>query len=225
MKKRILPLAALVLITASLLLCMAFKSEIKAFITALTHTKDELWQMQQQNAQQMQETVFKLTDISFGSLSASQAAALDTGQKQEADAINIILGRTAAPTPASEYDKNKNRVIENIAAVYVLRDLFTYKLDSLFEQAKAEYLSLSPSARQSSSELSRLMTKYGDIAKELENQCNDRMDTICTELDTLLPLINASSDIVKEIKYFYAQEKHLRKSYYMDIYTGMTAGL
>lgn len=223
MKNRILPLILLSLVTACTVFSLAFLPELRALITAGSHTVEQLEQMQQQNRQQMADTAYTLTGIVFNSLTTAQAAALDAGLMTEAEAVDIILGRMGAPSCKTDFERNKNEVTEHIATVYILKDLFKYRLNVLFEQAKADYKALPPDSRSSLTELSGLLSKYGDIAKVLENECNERMDAICARLDTLLPLVKGDSSITQRIKYIYAQEKHLTKSYYMDMYAGKLA--
>ena len=223
MKKRILPVILLSLVTACTVFSLAFLPELRALVTAGSHTAEQLEQMQQQNRQQMAETAFSLTGMVFNPLTTAQAAALDAKLMTEAEAVDIVLGRMGAPACSTDFERNKNEVTEHIATVYILKDLFKYRLNVLFEQAKADYKALPPDSRSSLTELSGLLSKYGDIAKVLENECNGRMDDICARLDTLLPLVGGDGNITRRIRYIYAQEKHLTKSYYMDMYAGKLA--
>ena len=60
---------------------------------------------------------------------------------------------------------------------------------------------------------------YAGLAGKLENECDGSMDDLIARLDTVLTQMNHEKSVMTEIKSYYAQEKSLKKAYYLSLYS------
>ena len=117
------------------------------------------------------------------------------------------------PKPAEDpYQKELSAII---AKVYVLREDFTMALDNMYDDAKAEYIAL-PAEKRTKSNLVKMASKYLDKATTLEKECDKRMDAIVADMEKLIQENNGDMSLVDTVVYSYANEKSLKKSWYMS---------
>ena len=102
-----------------------------------------------------------------------------------------------------------------IAKVYVLREDFTMALDNMYDEAKAEYIAL-PAEKRTKSNLMVLASKYLSKATALEKECDARMNAIVADMEKLIQENNGDMSLVDTVVYSYANEKSLKKSWYMS---------
>lgn len=111
----------------------------------------------------------------------------------------------------SDYQKQISAVV---AKVYVLREKFVIELDNMKNEAVAEYKAI-PEAERTSGKLTDFAKKYVKRAAELEKQCDTEMDAIVGELDALISANNGDYSIIDTVIETYANEKSLKKAWYM----------
>lgn len=136
-------------------------------------------------------------------------------------------GKTDAPvaktdTPAvsekseqsaeSAYQKELSALI---AKVYVLREEYTLALDTMYADAKAEYLAL-PTEKRTKTQLLKMARGYLSRASALEKECDGKMDEIVRAMEKLLRENDGDLGLVDTVVYTYANEKSLKKSWYMS---------
>lgn len=121
----------------------------------------------------------------------------------------------ASPPAASTAVDYETQVNDIIARVYVLREEYLIALEKMEEDAKTLYRSL-PSEKRTAAKLAPVVSDYLDQAADLEAECDAKMDTIVTELESLQRKSGKTLDLVKTVKYTYANEKSLKKAWYMS---------
>ncbi len=116
----------------------------------------------------------------------------------------------------SEKPKDSSqRASECIARMYVLKSNFETRLSALFEEAKAEYVSI-PGKGSRELRMSVLKRYYSRIAS-LESECDSQVDLVLTELDSILKESGEDRSIVDKIRKSYSEEKSLKKAYYLNM--------
>jgi hypothetical protein len=123
-----------------------------------------------------------------------------------------------AETPDPEINENKARMAELIATIYVLRESMTNQLDGILESVKAEYISLPEEERTDAKKREIAMRAVAE-ASSLEHACDTQMNGILRELETLLKEAGRDLGVAAEIRQAYAEEKSLKKSYYLSLYS------
>jgi len=135
--------------------------------------------------------------------------------------VNNDTDNTSEPVPdketepipeQSDYEK---RLSELVAEVYVLREEYLIALDELLGEAKTVYKS-TPEAQRTGSWLADMVSSYLAKGTALEKECDRRMDAIVTEMKTLIKDNNGDMYLVDEIIETYANEKRLKKAWYMS---------
>jgi hypothetical protein len=159
---------------------------------------------------------------------AQDAASPDETKTTEAatptGAANGAVGSESTATQdantgaaSGDMDASQADIAEAAAEVYVLRADFSNRLDSLLAAAIAEYKALSPSDRTTAKK-TELAMKYLKLGGELESECDAQMDSITTKLETELRQTGGDTSIVTDLQSAYAQEKSLKKAYYLSLY-------
>lgn len=110
------------------------------------------------------------------------------------------------------------RIRELIQEVFSLRDYYKGSISSLEAQATAEYKGL-PAEEHTSENKQAIANKYVNSAYSLENECDGRINAICSELEELLLETDGDFSIVNKVRYTYASEKASTKSELKSTYS------
>lgn len=111
---------------------------------------------------------------------------------------------------------DKQKASECVARMYVIKSNFEMRLSSLFNEAKAHFLTYPYEER---------VKKKGEILKgfygkavALEKECDANVDAVLKELDAILTRTGEDKTIITKIKESYDKEKSLKKAYYLNLY-------
>ena len=121
-------------------------------------------------------------------------------------------GEKSEKSAESSYQKELSALI---AKVYVLREEYTLALDTMYADAKAEYLAL-PAEKRTTTQLAKMAKGYLSRANALEKECDGKMDEVIRAMETLIRDNNGDLTLVDTVVYTYANEKSLKKSWYMS---------
>ena len=98
--------------------------------------------------------------------------------------------------------------------VYALRTRFLKALDDLQAEAIAAYKAM-PREKRTTKNITAFVSTYISKANALEKQCDGEMDKLVGELTQLQKKYGQSMSLVNQVKYTYANEKSLKKAWYM----------
>ena len=220
------------------------RENLKAVKDATSHSSEELEEKLAENQQQIRDVVDAAPEIVVREVTEEERQALRDGTMTQEELIDRLLDpgeqsdSTAAPgmeeTPPGEDAKapaetptlpaEQPKPVEDpyqkelsaiIAKVYVLREDFTMALDNMYDEAKAEYIAL-PAEKRTKSNLMVLASKYLSKATALEKECDARMDEIVADMEKLIQENNGDMSLVDTVVYSYANEKSLKKSWFMS---------
>lgn len=220
------------------------RENLKAVKDAASHSSEELEEKLAENQQQIRDVVDAAPEIVVREVTEEERQALRDGTMTQEELIERLLDpgeqsdSTAAPgmeeTPPGEDAKapaetptlpaEQPKPVEDlyqkelsaiIAKVYVLREDFTMALDNMYDEAKAEYIAL-PAEKRTKSNLMVLASKYLSKATALEKECDARMDEIVADMEKLIQENNGDMSLVDTVVYSYANEKSLKKSWFMS---------
>ena len=125
---------------------------------------------------------------------------------------------TAAPpaqTPA--VSDSEQKIAEIIAEIYVLRAYYTSALEGMRQSAIAEYNALGEEKRTNAVK-QELGVKYMGMASSLESECDAKMSDVVARLEKELKNTGGDLSIINDVKYTYANEKSLKKAFYLNMY-------
>ncbi len=213
------------------------RDNLRAVVDSQRYSTEELQQMLQQNEEKTQEVIAKLAGVEVRSPTQEEVTALQSGEITEGELVAMLMGQATASdgndtrAEPSEEDAAKQQADEQAAKqaavsaqlsalvgrVYALQASFTGQLDGLLGSAKQEYLGL-PAANRTASAKASIAEKYIGRAGSLESSCDAQMDGIVSEMRQLLKSSGQDSSLADQVAYGYAQEKSLKKSYYLSYY-------
>ena len=98
--------------------------------------------------------------------------------------------------------------------VYALKDSYLKALDDLQAEAIAAYKAM-PKEKRTGKALASFVSTYISKGNALEKQCDAKMDALVGELTQLQKKYGQSMELVNQVKYTYANEKSLKKAWYM----------
>lgn len=220
------------------------RENLKAVKDAASHSSEELEEKLAENQQKIRDVVDAAPEIVVREVTEEERQALRDGTMTQEELIERLLDpgeqsdstvtpgmeeaspgedpKAPAETPTvpveqpkSAEDPYQKELSAIIAKVYVLREDFTMALDNMYDEAKAEYIAL-PAEKRTKSNLMVLASKYLSKATALEKECDARMDEIVAEMGKLIQENNGDMSLVDTVVYSYANEKSLKKSWFMS---------
>lgn len=232
-------LAALALVLAGL--AWSQRENLKIVWNSLRYSQTELEQQMEDNQKIIRDAVEAAPGVSVRDVTEEERQALRDGSMTREELTESLLntgtvntgGGPAPQLPASEKDQPaaeatkpvqlpqaekedvQSELSALVAKVYVLREEYTMALDDLYSAAKTEYKTL-PQEKRSKKALTDLAGSYIDRANALEVQCDGQMDEIVTAMESLIRANGGDMALVDKVVYTYANEKSLKKAWYMS---------
>ena len=123
---------------------------------------------------------------------------------------------TAIPEPEPPpLDPYSEELASIVAEIYVMREEYIAQLDEMMARARTEY-SAKPESERTHSKLVKWASGYISEASVLEKQCDARMDEVLAKVKALAEEYGEDTEIVDTLAYFYAEEKSIQKSLYIQ---------
>ena len=233
-------LLAAVLVLALVLAGLAWRQQVnlKAVRDALRYSQEELEQQLADNQQTIRDAVDAAPEVSVREVTDEERQALRDGTVTREELMESLLNtegseavseppgsstvpeqpvETAKPVelPKPAEQAYQRELSALIAKVYVLREEYTMALDDMYNAAKADYKAL-PKGKRTKQVLMDLAGSYLDRARALEAQCDDQMDEIVMAMEASIKANGGDMNLVDRVVYAYANEKSLKKAWYMS---------
>lgn len=213
------------------------RDNLKALKQAVQYSSGELEQQLQENQQLIQDAVNATPEVVIRDVTEEEREALKDGTLTQEELIDRLVNVEAPaqtkpeaqtpanppvstpqpeppaqePTPDPEYQKKLSAIV---AEVYVLREKYTIELDNMYAAAKEEYKAM-PKSGRTTEKLSKWAAGYVTRATKLEKTCDTSMDDIVGRMEDLIRANNGDLSLVDTVVYTYANEKSLKKAFYM----------
>ena len=237
---KVLGAVLLLLLVVLGLIGWQFRGYVFAARDALRYSTEEIEVRMQENEARIAKAVEETPGVQVRDLTEDEKQKLQSGEFTEDEVVDLLTGAkpdgaatqpstepaasaetagTGAATakPVAAQTDYSQQISEQIARAYVLRSQFTGRLDSLLEQAKAEYHSI-PSKALTTDRKAELIEKYMGIAGDMEASCDASMNELVANVRQMLRASGQSTGLADEIASTYESEKQLKKSYYMSLY-------
>lgn len=245
MKKRYVFLIILALLVVVLgVFAYTNRGNISAVIHGLTVTEEQRLQQKQETDKKTEEAVKQLGVEEIRPLTEEEAEKLSKGELTEEEAIEIIIGKekenidapakddtpsgqkkpteTKTPEKPAKTDNSQkiaeanNRIAKLVGKMYVLKSQFTGELKSIEKWVSSEYKKLTAEEKKSIAVKTKIGKEAVSKATALEQSCDAQVEAILSEISTLLKESGQKTDLVKQIRQAYEEEKQLTKSYYVS---------
>ena len=211
------------------------RDNLKAIHAATQHTSAELEEKLDENQQMIQEAVKAAGEVTVGEITEEDRQAFRDGSMTQEQLVERLTnggegepreepastsrpesdGKTHPEPPKPAENTYQKELSALIARVYVLREEYTLALDTMYADAKAEYLAL-PAEKRTKTHLLKMARGYLSRASALEKECDGKMDEIVRAMEKLLRENDGDLGLVDTVVYTYANEKSLKKSWYMS---------
>ena len=211
------------------------RDNLKAIHAATQHTSAELEEKLEENQQMIQEAVKAAGEVTVGEISEEDRQAFRDGSMTQEELVERLTnggegepreepastshpesdGKPPPEPPKPAENTYQKELSALIARVYVLREEYTLALDTMYADAKAEYLAL-PAEKRTKTQLLKMARGYLSRASALEKECDGKMDEIVRAMEKLLRENGGDLGLVDTVVYTYANEKSLKKSWYMS---------
>jgi len=218
-KRRGMVLVLCVILAALLLLAWWQRNNITALVRFFSHSRQELEEKLAENDQAIRDAVENDPDLTIRPITPDEQEALRNGtltMEQLPERLKKPWEPLPEPEKPEEPPKEETSPYQTalndiVANVYVLREEYLMELENLQRRAVEAYQNLP--ADSSRKEFAR---EYLDAAVALEEACDQKMDGIVAELRALLKANQKSLELVDTIKFTYANEKSLKKAWYIS---------
>ncbi|MEG2378102.1 MAG: hypothetical protein RSC43_07085 [Clostridia bacterium] len=121
--------------------------------------------------------------------------------------------------PKSDTVDYTDEIRVQLAKMSVLRASYSSQLEGIVASAKAEYMSLPPEKHTDANKQAVVMNHVGALSS-LESSCDRKAGAVISELRRLLKASGKSSSVADSVESAYANEKNLKKAYYISKFGG-----
>lgn len=215
------------------------RENINALLQAQKYTQEELEEKLAENSRAIQEAMAAVPEITVRELTDDERQALRDGTLSKEEIVQQMLDvggtgengppsvpdATNTPSPQEEQkagqaqlataEDYRQRLSALIAEVYVLREEYTISLENMESAAKSDYQAI-PVEKRTKKALANLTSTYLSKGSALEKECDGKMDAIVTEMEELITKNQGDLSLVDTVVYTYADEKSLKKAWYMS---------
>jgi hypothetical protein len=196
------------------------RENIKAFVISRSNTSQQLEEKSEENDKKIDAIIEQDPDLDITKLTDEQREELRTGKMTEKEALSIVLEKTKSDSAAKSNDiaaieLKKQRINELVAEVYVMRDSYVAKLNAIESAGRTKYASL-PAEQRTKAAKSEIASECISQASALEGQCDSQMDSILSEMTTLLKETNGDTTLVSRVRGTYAEQKAITKAQYLN---------
>lgn len=199
------------------------RENIHAVMQGIQSSPEELEQQLADNQQRVHEAVDSNADITVRDLTEEERAALRNGSQSREEIIKKLVEpysetpkpQESTPEELATKEKYQKDLSSLVAEVYVMQAEYNAALEGMVEQAKQEYSTKSESEK-SKTALIKWASGYVSRATTLEKECDAEMDAIAVKMLTLIKENGGNTSLVDEVVYTYANEKSLKKSWYLS---------
>lgn len=163
-------------------------------------------------SEQKPETVTSAPNATEGETSQSTPETGPPQTPEPAEDGNVAEQPAEPVQTTPTYEAQLQAVVDK---AYALRTEYLQALDDLQAEAVAAYKAI-PADKRTTKEITAFVNTYIGKATELEKTCDGKMDALVGELTQLQKKYGQSMELVSTMKYTYANEKSLKKAWYMS---------
>lgn len=129
---------------------------------------------------------------------------------------NPVVPPEQSETVLAEAEYNK-KVADLVAKVYTIKSEFMATLDSFESKIVSEYKAL-PKEQRTAATKAKIVADNMSYMLSLEAQCDAQIKAVTDELTKLMKEYGKDMALVDAINSAYANEKELKKAYYVSLY-------
>lgn len=202
-------------------------NNITAVVDAIRYSNEEVEGKLQENTEQIQKYLEEEENISVREMTEEEAQALSNGTLSEEELIGRMTGtapatdgstpQAPASSPASAGEKTvAQTVAQAIAKLYITKNDYLGRLDSIEAQVRAQYIALPEAEKKGAKQ--RYLAQYLPTVAAWEAECDAAVYAVIDEVRAALKESGQSQSVADQIESSYLNEKRLKKSYFINRY-------
>ncbi len=226
--KRIVLITLVVVLLALGGLAYWQKDNITSLVVSMRYSKEEIAGKIDDNKKKTENLVKEYTGESVRDFTFEEEEQIRKGILTPEEALERISNgvkdaETASAAPFDPVTKSasvspaEGDISGYISQLYLLKAQYIGKLGDLDRRGRAEYDALEKSGKTSKAKQA-LAAKYIGEASRLEAECDAKVEILIADIQRALSKNGESANIIKNIRSAYAEEKILKKSYYLSAY-------
>lgn len=139
----------------------------------------------------------------------------NTDEDLQQEAATTLPTKAKTEQAAQSKDSEIDRLIAvQVSKMYVLKSSYIGQLEGLVQQAKSEFTAL-PEDQRTEASKQRIAQNKLSAAAGLEGSCDAQVYAVVGEIRNLLSQAGRDTSLANQISSAYAQEKSLKKAYYL----------
>ncbi len=214
---------------------------INALVDAFRYSNEEVETKLQENNRAIAEYLEKEENITVREMTEDEAKALAEGTLTEEELVKLLTGQTAAASPEKEPPADPPKVppagdkpvvsqspvqvpekttaqtvAEAVAKLYITKNDYLGRLDSIEAKVRAEYIAMSAEEQKGAKQ--RMLSQYLPMVSSWEKECDAAVYGVISEIRTALKKSGQAETVADQIEASYLNEKRLKKSYFIGRY-------
>lgn len=171
------------------------------------------------NSQDSQNSSSQSSDSSnnSGTTQNNQTTSSASGNSSAAGSSQTNTNTASTPSGALSEDEYNKKVADLVAKIYVIKGNFLALLSEFENKIISDYKAL-PSSQQTNAKKAQIVADNMSYIAGLEAQCDAQVKAVTDELTALMKAQGKDTSLVDAINKAYAQEKELKKAYYISLY-------
>ena len=171
------------------------------------------------NSQDSQNSSSQSSDSSnnSGTTQNNQTTSSASGNSSAAGSSQTNTNTASTPSGALSEDEYNKKVADLVAKIYVIKGNFLALLSEFENKIISDYKAL-PSSQRTNAKKAQIVADNMSYIAGLEAQCDAQVKAVTDELTALMKAQGKDTSLVDAINKAYAQEKELKKAYYISLY-------
>ncbi len=205
------------------------RDNIKAIITGLRYSEEELSEMMTDAQNELKEVAKNFTETEIRDFTEEERQQIALGEVSAGEIIaKIITEATSQSLNQNSHNqqlgndsdgKTTDMIIsEHVAKLYSLKSSYIGQIDTIMAQGESEYYSMAAQGKAAEARKT-LLSKYMGKLSSLEGACDSEVDSVISSLTNELKARNHSLDVIKTIRSAYANEKSIKKAQLIKKYS------
>jgi len=165
------------------------------------------------------DNVSENENLNNNNVSENENLANNTDNENKNSSSNTKGNNTEVQNSSNSENNNElnKKINEKITKIYGIKAYYLGKLGALENEVKSQYNAL-PEGSKNPAAIKNIISSNIGTAVSLESSCDSEIETVLSELETILKDSNQDTAIVDKIRNAYIDEKALKKSYYLSLY-------
>jgi len=211
-------------------------NSISAMLDAVLYSQENIETRLNEDKESVQQFLEKEEGITVRELTQEESDALKAGTMTEEEVVELIISKqepeqTTPPSPtqkpqtpsptqtppkeSAEPDSGE-AVARQIAKLYIQKNHYLGKLDTIEAQVRQAYIDLPTEEKKGAKQ--RFLAEYLPMVSSWEKECDDVVYGILDEIRTGLKKAGKGDDIADKLESAYLNEKKAKKSYFINRY-------